>query len=165
MSDTPKRVLNPDMDGVDHINIYTKGKTRLGRLLTNLADIPVTHPTYGTFRTAEGLWYYMKTGCKHESLRALSGFDVKKLGTTFPVVWMANFEDSFKIGVRDKILNHPELKQLFTESTLPFEHYYFYSSSKSDVKPKVIEPKDVRWLTQFFTDLREEWQDTTAQGQ
>src|ERR1700712_4173623 len=103
MSDAPKRVLDPEEDGKSHINIYTKGKTRLGRLLTNLADVPVTHPTYGTFRCAEGLWYYMKTGCQCEDLRALAGFDAKKLGTTLEVVWLANFEDSFKLAVRDKI--------------------------------------------------------------
>ena len=153
----PVKVLNPEEDGITHINTYTKGKTRLGRLLTNLADIPVTHPKYGMFRCAEGLWYYMRTGCKYENLRALTGFDAKKLGVTLEVVWMDDFEEQFKIALRNKIQSHPELHELFINSTLPFEHYYFYGSNKPGIAPKVIEPKNVKWLTEFFTELRGEW--------
>ena len=156
MSD--RKPLNPVDDGVLFINIYTKGVTRLGRLLTNLSDIPLTHPKYGTFRTAEGFWYYLKTGCEHESLRALPGFEAKTVGSGLPSVWNTNFQEDFKIGLRNKLEGHSELFQLFTESTLPFEHFYFYPSRNSDTPPKVIEPKEVRWLTEFWTELREEMQ-------
>lgn len=152
-----QKVLDPDMDGISHINIYTKGKTRLGRLITNLADIPVDHPQYGMFRTAEGLWYYLKTGLIHESLRACSGFDAKRLGSTFPTVWFDDFQAQMKIGIRQKIRKNLELYNLFVSSELPFEHYYFYSSKKPGAAVKVVEPKDVRWLTEFITELRNEF--------
>lgn len=157
------RILNPMDDGITHIDIYTKGKTRLGRLLTNLADIPVHHPIYGTFRCAEGLWYYLKTGCQFECLRAMTGFEAKKFGTSKPTVWMDDFKEQFKLGLINKIVSHQELYEAFVSSELPFEHYYFYSSNKPNVPPKVIEPKDVRWLTEFFTELRAKWKREAAE--
>lgn len=150
--------LDPRLDGIKFINIYTKAATRLGRLLTNLADIPLTHPKYGTFRTAEGLWYYLKTGMCHESLRALTGFDAKKYGTTLKNVWNDNFQEEFKEGLRNKLENHAELMALFLESELPFEHFYYYESKTAEDIPKVVEPRDVRWLTEFWTELRIELQ-------
>lgn len=163
--------LDPSQDGITHINFYTRGKTRLGRLGTNLADIPVEHPLHGRFRTAEGYWYYLKTGLKFDELRSLDGFSAKVAGRKFPNVWHNDFREDFITALRWKVDNHAELKQLLTESTLPLEHYYYYSGkgpvaidqSLSRVEQlrksfKIIEPSDVRWLTEFFTELRAELQ-------
>lgn len=154
MQKTNPRAIDPANDGKLFINIYSKGATRLGRLLTNLADVPVEHPVYGRFRTAEGLWYYLKTGCNCEALRSMSGFDAKKVGREREVVWLDCFQEEFKIAVKWKIEHHEELRMLFVESTLPFEHYYVYESKRPDVPSKVIEPSDVKWLTEYFEELR-----------
>lgn len=156
MMATSRYLLHPELDGKEFINIYTRGKTRLGRLLSNLADVPVYHDIYGTFRTAEGLWYYLKTGRVHESLRALDGFEAKRIGRTYPVVWFDDFQSVFKVALRNKIDRHRELRELFVTSTLPFEHFYLYESKRSGVEPKVIVPKDVQWLTDYFMELREQ---------
>lgn len=147
---------NPLDDGIDHINVYTKGRTRLGRLLTNLADVKVVHPTYGTFRTAEGLWYYLRSGCKHEDLRALSGFEAKNRGKTLGVVWNDKFQEQFLIGVRAKVMDNDELMTLLKESSLPFAHYYFYGSPYADAPPKLVYPKDSDWQMEFYEELRKE---------
>jgi len=152
---TNPRPIDPSLDGKRFINIYTKGATRLGRLLTNLSDVPVWHPVHGRFRTAEGLWYYLKTGCQFEELRSMSGFEAKNFGREKEVVWYADFQEDFKEAVRWKIRNHDELKMLFIESMLPFEHYYVYESRKPGVPPKVIEPSDVKWLTEYLEELRQ----------
>ena len=47
-------------DGIDHINIYSKGYTKLGRLLSNFTKSEFTHPIYGHFMSVEGFWYYIK---------------------------------------------------------------------------------------------------------
>jgi hypothetical protein len=60
--------INPHKDGIDHINIYSRGKTEVGRQLSNFAHTPFTHKDYGYFNSVEGLWYYLITGCKHENL-------------------------------------------------------------------------------------------------
>ena len=50
--------FNPMQDGITHINIYTQGKTQLGRALSNLFDCEFTVPGYGDFKSLEGFWYY-----------------------------------------------------------------------------------------------------------
>lgn len=147
---------NPLDDGITHINVYTRGRTRLGRLLSNLADVKVEHPDYGTFRTAEGLWYYLRSGCKHEDLRALSGFEAKNLGKTLEVVWNDKFQEQFLVGVRAKVMGNDELKALLKESSLPFAHYYYYGSPYSDTPPRLVYPKDSDWQMEFYTELRKE---------
>jgi hypothetical protein len=156
MSNAVDKTHNPLDDGMTEINVYTKGRTRLGRLLTNLSDLPVNHPVYGMFRTAEGLWYYLKTGCKHESLRAMSGFDAKKFGNTLEVVWNQDFKEQFLIGVRAKVMDNEELKELLRGSDMPFVHYYYFGSPYADKPPKVICPRDSDWQMEFFEELRRE---------
>lgn len=34
-------MINPEEDGITHINIYSKGKTDLGRMLSNFAKFPI----------------------------------------------------------------------------------------------------------------------------
>lgn len=34
-------MINPLEDGITHINVYSKGATELGRLLTNFAHTPL----------------------------------------------------------------------------------------------------------------------------
>lgn len=153
-----EQVLDPTLDGVEFINIYTKAATRLGRLLTNLSDLTVTHPVYGTFRTAEGLYYYLKTGKVHEELRALTGFKAKEMGRVLTAVWSDSFREDFKLGLKAKIMEHEELRNLFVSSTLPFVHYYIYSSKDPSKKPKVIVPKDQAWQMEFLEGLRQEMQ-------
>lgn len=173
LSDARILELDPTKDGITHINFYTRGRTRLGRLGTNLAELPVEHPVHGRFRSAEGLWYYLKTGLKHEELRSMNGFEAKSLGKSLPSVWYDKFQEDFKVALEWKFENHLELKQLLVESTLPLEHYYYYSS-KREITPgelaglspaaairrqfQIVEPKDVRWLTEFFIELRARWQ-------
>lgn len=151
MSDT----FDPAYDGVTHCNVlHVKAATRLGRLLSNLADVSVHHPTHGRFRTAEGLWYYLKTGCKHDDLRSMSGYEAKTFGKKLEVVWLNDFKEQFTEGLVEKIKSHDELKNLFLASTLPFVHYYCYYSKKPGVPPRVIAPKDSQWLMDVLTELR-----------
>lgn len=156
MTDTSTEPLDPAFDGVTHCNVlHMKAATRLGRLLSNLADVPLTHPTHGRFRTAEGLWYYLKTGCIDEDLRSMTGFEAKKYGQALKVVWLADFKEQFMLGVENKIESHDELKRLFVASTLPFVHYYCYYSKHPGVKPKVVVPNDSQWLIDELMKLRD----------
>jgi hypothetical protein len=65
-------------DGIDHINIYSKGKTELGRWLSNFSECAIKHPFDGYFNSVEAYWYYDITG--NEDLRLTSGFEAKQLG-------------------------------------------------------------------------------------
>lgn len=71
-------MINPENDGIDHINIYSKGKTDLGRFLSNFAHTPISSSQFGNFESIEGLWYWL--GTRNEKLRNLHGFLAKKIG-------------------------------------------------------------------------------------
>jgi hypothetical protein len=54
-----KSSIDSKQDGINHINIYSKGKTELGRLLTNFARTPIETP-FGHFESGEGYWFWLR---------------------------------------------------------------------------------------------------------
>ncbi len=142
---------HPKYDGLTHINIYSRGCTRLGRLCSNHADIAIEHPFYGHFRNLEGLWYYLRTGKKHDSLRVLSAFDARTHGKDLEKEWNPQFNQEFKMGIVAKVQASEELRQLLSESTLPFVHYYVYGKGDD---PKIIVPKGHDWQMLMWDKMR-----------
>jgi hypothetical protein len=136
-------------DGVDHINIYSRGETKLGRGLSHMASIGFDLPEDGHFNTLEGYWYWLSTGRRHEEFRALGGFECKKMGRQMPRITLADFQSRIKIANRAKIMGCPELLRDVIESYLPFEHYYTYGDKR-------IEPTSDEWLKEMFETLRSE---------
>ena len=115
-------------DGVTHINIWILGKTELGKMLAHFYHMPFKHPRLGPFNSMEGLWHYVKTEEKDDTLRALSGINA------------ANFY---------KIEQNPRLVQLMVESDLPFEFYYLFGPD--NIK---ITPPGYTWLVDGFEEIR-----------
>lgn len=132
--------ISPHKDGIDHINIYSKGKTEVGKKLSNFAYSPFTHKRHGSFKSVEGLWYYLITGSKHEELRELYGFKAKKVGRekvnseNWDNLVDANnpvFKEDIKEGIRQKLRENKELlKMLCATRGKPLYHYYSYESKK-----------------------------------
>ena len=139
------------IDGKDHINIYSKGETELGRYLSNFAHTPFNHPLYGGFQSVEGFWYYDLTG--KEGLRSLYGYQAKSKGqelckNVINGEWGVN-RPQIKIAILCKLTqNDPELLLEFLDSDLPFRHYYKFGD-------KIVEPEEGKWIVEFFTELRE----------
>lgn len=152
MADNDEKVYLVEMDSIDHINIYTRAATTLGRMMTNLSNSPIDHPRFGLFRTLEGLWVFLKTGECHDQFRVLSGFDCRKQGKDVAPVWNNNFQRDFKIGIVLKILGDSELRTLLQASTLPFAHYYYYGREPG--KQKLIVPRGHDWQIDFWTSMR-----------
>lgn len=142
----------PEDDGVTHINIYSKGKTELGRWLTNFADSPFYHPEYGYFRTMEGFWYWLKTGMQYDQLREVYGFQAKELGRKWPAVEVERFEDKIKNAIRIKLLSHPHMLNKLIDSTLPLTHYYVYGGK--------LVPAGYEWITEYIENIRTACQQT-----
>lgn len=138
-------IYNPKNDGIDHINVYSKGQTNLGRTLSNFAFSPFRIPFMGKFRSIEGFWYWC--GTKNEKLRELYGFEAKKVGRSLFKV--ANWPDKrlLKIAYKAKLKSHPILKQRLKEESLPFVHYYIYGD-------KVVVPKEFTWTADLWNEIR-----------
>ena len=121
--------VNPEDDGVTHINVYSKASTRLGYLLSNFAHTPFYHPKHGRFASMEGFYYWLKTGKQHEHLKNLYGFKAKQEGKRFESVQIVYFEKTLTRAVMLKIIQTPELLSLLSKNTLPFYHYYVYGGT------------------------------------
>ncbi len=149
-------MISPAKDGIDHINIYSKAQTRLGKLLSNWADIPFTHPEDGRFATIESYWYWLKLAGHpaREQLRHLKGWPAKELGRSLaPDSTPLSLEGREKIkqAIRLKIAASDELRSLMKANKLPYKHYYVYSNV-------VREPTSDKWLVDFITELTKEIQ-------
>lgn len=107
-------MIGEGIDGVDHINIYSKGKTSLGRWLTNFAYSPFIIEINGEhhqFVSIEGLWYWILTG--DDSLKSCYGYDAKSRGKEIlkqlKTTKQPRFhkEDIIKKAIDEKIKNNP----------------------------------------------------------
>lgn len=141
----------PHEDGITHINIYTRGKTELGRMLSNLYDCEFNVPRYGNFKSLEGFWYFYLTGATDDHFKTLGGFAAKQYGRKFaamrideeatgPVGWQ---REVILDAIRCKLRQNRNILRLLAESTLPFAHYYV--------------PKGKEWLAQSNI-AKFEWQ-------
>lgn len=141
-------MIDPEKDGIDHINIYSKGKTELGKFLTNFAHTPFEHPEDGKFESVEGYWYWLS--CKNDDLRHVYGFQAKKLGRELGGKdWVegTGFQYKIKLAILAKFNANPDAFIDLIDSELPFKHYYVFGG-------KVIEPKEGQWLLDFFESMR-----------
>ena len=127
--------MTPDMDGITHINIYSKGQTELGRFLSNFSYSPIMTED-GAFQSVEGYWYWL--GLRHEGLRHLSGFQAKQFGkelrtyTTPYVMSEGDFKRKIEMACRIKIQSNMKMLSLLVNSTLPFKHYYVMNGRVMD---------------------------------
>lgn len=144
-----KFLLNTD--GVYHINIYSKGNTELGRLLSNFSDLEVD-TIFGKFRSIEGLWYWLLTGQKHNEFKSLVGFQAKALGRDLlsdQSEWIQTPQDKLVIiqAMISKLLLNKKLLDLFLKNKLEYKHYYVYGD-------KVVEPTEGKWIINMWSTLQ-----------
>lgn len=142
-------MYNSDEDGITHINCYSKGKTELGRFLSNFAHAPFDCQD-GHFESIEGYWYWLS--CVHErreELRTVYGFKAKELGRElrsedYPEI--PDFQERIWNAVRAKFNANNYMRSLLIQSKLPLVHYYVYGTKvhydpRSDWLWKRIEQK------------------------
>lgn len=143
-------------DGIDHINIHSRGNSYLGKALSHFAHDPFVHPHYGPFYSMEGFWYFTRTAFNEKianRMRYLSGYRAKQKGCELPYVRVEHFEDVIMAANYQKIIQNETLRKAFIESTLPFDHYYTFDNSDRIINPKIYD-----WLIEGFEELRRELQ-------
>lgn len=148
--------FNPDTDGIDHINIYSKGKTYLGQQLTNLAHTPFIHDGH-QFTSMEAYWFYTKArlqGVPYDHFPTMPPFTAKKVGSQLDkeVPSFEEFKEYIKTGIKDKLRYNTHLIKHLTASTLPFTHYYAYGSTEKGWR--VIDQQQHHWQCEYFEELR-----------
>lgn len=144
--------IDPNDDGVTHINMYTGARTQLGRMMTNLADIPIDHPEYGRFACLEGFYHWLATGMQYNGYRFLNGFAAKRFANQHVKVNVHNFQSEIAYAFKLKVDQTPELKQAIVDSNLPFMHYYVHRSAMH--APKVVLQPHHEWQCEVWEDIR-----------
>lgn len=144
----------PADDGRTHINVYSKGATLLGRLLSNFAHTPINLPRDGVFASIEGYWYWLPT--RDDRLRKLVGFEAKQLGKMLRSKDEWAITPEFKVAIvealRAKLVQSPGLLDMLRDSDAPLLHYYVYRlSGKEQIVDKTVE---AYWMLQVFERAR-----------
>lgn len=121
-------------DGTAHINVYSVGKTELGRRLTNFAKIDFVHPEYGWFQSMEGYWYWVATGKQFELYRGKWGVTAKRAGQGKPRIHSDTFEQDILEGLHCKLAQHPDLYAQLMACKLPLVHYYYFGGTIANTK-------------------------------
>lgn len=125
------------MDGKDHINIYSKGKTTLGRFLSNFHR-ELLPTRYGQFMSIEGLWYWMGLSLwwdepEVQTLRELSGNAAKlkgqELRARYGQTTHGDFQDAIIRASETKLVQNTDMFKLYVENELPFSHYYNFKGN------------------------------------
>lgn len=127
---------NPRLDGVTHTNVYSRGRTDLGRFLTNFAHVHI-QTTDGPFESVEGYWHWLgipSTTPGHDRLRHVWGYTAKKLGKELrkdkKVLYIPDFEQRIRLAVRDKLEHAPTGLLSSPAAKLPLAHYYVCKSGR-----------------------------------
>lgn len=140
------------LDGLKHINISTKGKTVLGRLLSNSTDTPFECED-GKFSSVEGYQHWITS--KDEEFRELVGYHIHDYALTVRNQDHLNvdvFREKIKSAIRIKIKTHEYISHLLIDSDLPFDMYSIY-------KNKSVKHKNSEWIIEEIELIRKELQD------
>ena len=145
-------------DGVTHINVYSKGKTSLGRWLSNFYHSPIVLEDDGRFDSIEGYWYWITV--RDDRLRNVAGFNAKKLGkelTEESSKDCEGFEDKIKKALDVKMKTYLDKSKELCDSDLPLCHYYEYSEKRLDAGYEwIIEHIEYRrqMLNEYFENKK-----------
>lgn len=120
--------FDPANDGKDHINIFSRGKTKLGRILSNFANTPFEYEG-ASFQSVEGALFYYRTG--DARFINLHGNEAKKLGKELEAI-RKETPELLREWYNAKILANPEIIDMLLDNDLPFAHYYLMYGKKID---------------------------------
>lgn len=125
--------FTPTTDGINHINIYSRGRTELGRWLSHFQNHPIQTED-GPFVSIEGYWYWLESF--HDSLRTVSGIDAKQLGKSLRPSYIVG--DIRPDDKTNKIIRATKIKldtmpdniiEQFYASNLPLIHAYIHNNA------------------------------------
>lgn len=136
-------MIDPNQDGLEHINIYSRGRTQIGRWLSNFSHSPFTHPHHGWFASMEAYWYWISGGRNSDldHIRPAFGFSAKAIGSKFERVPMeeVDFKDAITEGFLCKVADGGHYQTLLLFNTLPFRHYLVYEATRPESSAKVVD--------------------------
>jgi hypothetical protein len=156
VANKPKLQIVAAEDGVNHINIFSRGKTELGVFASNFPRYPFKHPQYGMFDSMEGFWHWASTGKQHDVFRKLSGLEAKNMAKQFIRVENPDFHEEIKFAIECKFNAYPLFKMKLTMNKLPLLHYFVFKGKDNGSDIVVDQPKFM-WQVKHIEALAEKW--------
>lgn len=149
----------PETDGINHLNIYSKGKTALGQMLSNFYNALQIKTEDGLFWSVETYWAWLsipETCPRRDELRRkITGYQAKMLGNELVKEYGKRFEPDFErkilLAIRYKILFHQELVKP-SLCQLPFVHYYCWIGKNGEANKMDVTYK-YRWMVDGIKEI------------
>ena len=154
----------PEGDGIDHVNVYSKSRSKLGRTLSNFAHTPFTLGE-NRFETVESWWYWTKMNkinaanlfptFTEEQMIEMKSKIGKEAKTMFRNLYKDDSssysptKDELKAAYLQKLLEHPEIEKLLLENNLPLAHYYMMFSKK-------VSADSTLWTAKLWEEIKAE---------
>lgn len=155
---------NPQGDGVTHVNVYSKSRCLLGKLLSNFAATQIEKDGL-KFASIESWWYWTKANNINsislfsqfseeqlELLRENIGNEAKSLFRKIYKEDSSTFNptpDELKGVYKLKLEAHPNIKELLLKNELPLTHYYMMFDKK-------ISADEFLWTVNLWDEIKQE---------
>lgn len=147
---------DPGKDGVDHINIYSKSRSELGRLLSNWSETMFIHPELGMFKTMEGFYAFLATEMKYDYLRMVNGYEAKMKLKELTREQKRGYIDELQRALTYKFEQSPRIQELMWEyKDLPITHYYWYGEIGNN--PRIIPNSGDTWLEDGWNRIKQNY--------
>lgn len=154
--------FKPENDGFDHINVYSKSRSKLGRMLSNFAHTPITIGE-NTFESIESWWYWMKMNNINKSalfptfteeqlseVKAKIGKEAKEYFRSLYKNDSSPFnptKEELKGAYLQKLVEHPEVEKMLFNNNLPIAHYYMMFNKK-------VSADSTMWTAQLWEEIK-----------
>ena len=151
-------------DGKTHINVFSKSRSVLGRLLSNFAHTPIEYKGL-RFESIESWWYWMKMNNINaaelfpvfdqellDSIRSKIGKEAKEYFRSLYKSDSSSFspeKEELKEVYKLKLEAHPNIKEMLIENKLPIDHYYVMFDKKTSADSTM-------WTAQLWEEIKNE---------
>ncbi len=136
------------VDGVDHLNIWESGKTKLGKFLAIASPNPFVHPVFGPFNSVECFWHYIRSQERDDRLRTMSSAAVRKFSRRLKTAHTPNFYAVIMYAVWHKLSTNKQMIERLRTNDLPLDMYYIFRDSGLPIRSTSIV-----WMMPGFVEI------------
>lgn len=110
-------------DGLTHVRISPKGRTKLGRALSNLSLLGFEHPIYGPVASMESWWVYCRGGKRDADILDFTPKQADRHLKRQARVRYKGFRHDILEGLSLKLTQNTDLQERLRDNLLPLIRY------------------------------------------
>lgn len=144
-------------EGQDHINIYSKSSTELGRFLDPASGFNFSYPIIGTFRSITGMLYWLKDPMHNDLFRTITEQSLHKVPKALKSVRLDNYSVILMRATMIRLERRPDLIRLIKEMSEDIDLLSYYMVG--DMRVRITTPMAnmvVPALTEVLKAIRED---------